>query len=109
VCWIGKTRKGFNYKTKAGRLSDRHRPALLRGVFYFAEDPPVQGEYSGGFHSEFLGPKRVGASIKNQGAIFPKASTEAAAFLSAERLQRMRYPGDLPFTSAGERSVRIAS
>jgi hypothetical protein len=41
----------------------------------------VQGEYSGGFHSEFLGPKRVGASIKSQGAIFPKASTEPPPFV----------------------------
>ncbi len=56
---------------------------------------PAQGEQTGsGFHSEFLGPKRVGASISNQGAFFHKASTEAAAFSLAAHPLRIRNPGD---------------
>jgi hypothetical protein len=58
-----------------------------------------------GFHSEFLGPIRVSASISNQGSFFGKASTEAAAFSLAAHPRRTMYPSDLPFTRAGREQV----
>ena len=69
---------------------------LLRGVFS-QEDSPRAGLPPGsGFHSEFFGPMRVGASA-NLGAFFVKLRLKPLPFGLAVRPQRIRGLSDLRF------------
>ncbi len=65
-----------------------------------------------GFHSEFLGPIRVGASIKNQGAFFAKLRLKPLLFhwqcirdgLVPQRLAFHKCRGEIRWTALGDPS-----